>query len=97
MARSYVRAGKSWVVDIDIGAFFDEVNHDILLHQLSRKIEDKQVLDLIRRYLKTGIMMNGKVERRDKGTPQGSPVSPLLANIYLDQLDKELEKRELSF
>ena len=97
MARSYVRAGKSWVVDIDISAFFDEVNHDILLHQLSRKIEDKQVLDLIRRYLKTGIMMNGKVERRDKGTPQGSPLSPLLANIYLDQLDKELEKRELSF
>jgi retron-type reverse transcriptase len=67
MARSYVRAGKSWVVDIDISAFFDEVNHD------------------------------GKVERRDKGTPQGSPLSPLLANIYLDQLDKELERRELSF
>jgi group II intron reverse transcriptase/maturase len=97
MARSYVREGKSWVVDIDISAFFDEVNHDILLNQISQKIEDKPVLDLIRRYLKTGIMIDGKVERRDKGTPQGSPLSPLLANIYLDQLDKELEKRELSF
>lgn len=97
MARSYVREGKSWVVDIDISAFFDEVNHDILLNQISRKIEDKPVLDLIRRYLKTGILMDGKVERRDKGTPQGSPLSPLLANIYLDQLDKELEKRGLSF
>ena len=97
MARSYVRAGKSWVVDIDISAFFDEVNHDILLHQISQKVEDKQVLDLIRRYLRTGIMIDGKVERRDKGTPQGSPLSPLLANIYLDQLDKELERRELSF
>jgi group II intron reverse transcriptase/maturase len=97
MARSYVRAGKSWVVDIDISAFFDEVNHDILLHQISQKVEDKQVLDLIRRYLRAGIMIDGKVERRDKGTPQGSPLSPLLANIYLDQLDKELERRELSF
>ena len=97
MAQSYVRDGKSWVIDIDISAFFDEVNHDILLHQVSRKIEDKSVLDLIRRYLKTGIMIDGRVERRDKGTPQGSPLSPLLANIYLDQLDKELEKRELSF
>ncbi len=97
MARSYVREGKSWVVDIDISAFFDEVNHDILLHQISRKVEDKPVLDLIRRYLKTGIMIDGKIERRDKGTPQGSPLSPLLANLYLDQLDKELEKRELSF
>jgi group II intron reverse transcriptase/maturase len=97
MVRSYVREGKSWVVDIDISAFFDEVNHDILLDQISQKVEDKQVLDLIRRYLRTGIMIDGKVERRNKGTPQGSPLSPLLANIYLDQLDKELEKRELSF
>lgn len=97
MAQHYVQQGKSWVVDIDISAFFDDVNHDILLHQVNRKIKDKAVLDLIRRYLKTGIVRNGKVERRDKGTPQGSPISPLLANIYLDQLDKELEKRELSF
>jgi len=81
MARSYVREGKSWVVDIDITAFFDEVKHDILLDQMSQKIEDKQVLDLIRRYLKTGIMMNGKVERRDKGTPQGSPITPLTQKI----------------
>ena len=97
MARSYVEQGKDWVVDLDISAFFDEVNHDILLHQISRKIEDKQVLDLIRRYLRTGVMMDGKIVRREKGTPQGSPLSPLLANIYLDKLDKELEKRELSF
>ena len=97
MAQHYVQQGKSWVVDIDISAFFDDVNHDILLHQINRKIKDQAVLDLIRRYLKVGIVRNGKVERRDKGTPQGSPISPLLANIYLDQLDKELEKRELSF
>ena len=97
MAQYYVQQGKSWVVDIDISAFFDDVNHDILLHQISRKIEDKTVLNLIRRYLKTSIVRDGKTERRNKGTPQGSPLSPLLANIYLDQLDKELEKRELSF
>ena len=97
MAQYYVQQGKSWVVDIDISAFFDDVNHDILLHQISQEIKDKAVLGLIRRYLKTSIVRNGRAERRDKGTPQGSPLSPLLANIYLDQLDKELEKRELSF
>ena len=88
---------KSWVVDIDIRSFFDEVNHDLLLHQISREVTDKRVLGLIRKYLKTGIMMDGKIERRGKGVPQGSPLSPLLADIYLDILDKELEKRDLSF
>jgi len=97
MAQHYVQQGKSWVVDIDISAFFDDVNHDVLLHQINHKIKDKAVLTLIRRYLKASIVRNGKSERRNKGTPQGSPLSPLLANIYLDQLDKELEKRELSF
>jgi len=96
-AQAFVQQGKTWVVDIDISAFFDEVNHDILLHQISQKVTDPCVLNLIRKYLKTGIMLDGKVERRNKGMPQGSPLSPLLANIYLDTLDKELEKRGLSF
>lgn len=96
-AQAFVQQGKTWVVEIDISAFFDEVNHDILMHLISQKVTDSAVLKLIRSYLKTGIMLDGKVERRTKGVPQGSPLSPLLANIYLDKLDKELEKRELSF
>lgn len=96
-AQAFVKQGKTWVVDIDISAFFDEVNHDILMHLIGQKVTDSAVLKLIRKYLKTGISLDGKVERRTKGVPQGSPLSPLLANIYLDKLDKELEKRELSF
>jgi len=96
-AQVFVQQGKNWVIDIDISAFFDEVKHDILLHQINQKVTDKGVLELIRKYLKTGIMIDGKLERRGKGVPQGGPLSPLLANIYLDKLDKELEKRELSF
>ena len=96
-AQVFVQQDKTWVVDIDISAFFDEVNHDILLHQISQKVDEPEVLAIIRKYLKTGIMLNGKVEKRDKGVPQGSPLSPLLANIYLDPLDKELEWRGLCF
>ena len=96
-AQCFVQQGKDWVIDIDIEAFFDEVNHDILLYQISQKVTDKRVLGLIRKYLKTGIMNDKKRERRSKGISQGSPLSPLLANIYLDKLDKELEKRELRF
>ncbi len=96
-AQLFVQQDKTWVVDIDISAFFDEVNHDILMHLISQKVTELAVLKLIRKYLKTGIMLDGKVERRTKGVPQGSPLSPLLANIYLDKLDKELEQRELSF
>ncbi|MDQ7089225.1 MAG: group II intron reverse transcriptase/maturase [Methylococcales bacterium] len=96
-AQAFVKQGKTWVIDIDISKFFDEVNHDILLHQMSQKVDEPEVLAIIRKYLKTGIMLNGNVERRSKGVPQGSPLSPLLANIYLDPLDKELETRGLSF
>ncbi len=96
-AQQFVQQGKNWVIDIDISAFFDEINQDYLLHQISQKVADKRVLGLIWSYLKTGIMVDGKIERRRKGMPQGSPLSPLLANIYLDKLDKELEHRELSF
>lgn len=96
-AQQYVQSGKDWVIDIDMRAFFDEVNHDILLHQISQKVTDKRVLDLIRKYLKTGIQIDGKIERRTKGMPQGGPLSPLLANIYLNPLDKELEARKLHF
>jgi group II intron reverse transcriptase/maturase len=96
-ARKYVMSGRAWVVDIDISAFFDEVNHDILMAKISRKVSDKRVLRLIGNYLRAPIDRNGQREKRNQGTPQGGPLSPLLANIYLDALDKELERRGLSF
>jgi RNA-directed DNA polymerase len=92
-ASEYVKEGYEWVVDIDLEKFFDKVNHDILMERLSRKIGDKRVLKLIRRYLQSGMMQNGVVTERQAGTPQGSPLSPLLSNIMLDDLDKELERR----
>lgn len=92
-AQSYVHAGKRWVVDMDLEKFFDRVNHDVLMARVERMVKDRRVLCLIRRYLKSGIMAGGLVEPRTEGTPQGGPLSPLLSNILLDDLDKELEKR----
>ncbi|GMA66277.1 hypothetical protein GCM10025859_67680 [Alicyclobacillus fastidiosus] len=92
-ARNYIGQGNRWVVDMDLAQFFDRVNHDILMSRVARKIEDKRVLRLIRRYLQAGIFVNGVCVRSDEGTPQGGPLSPLLANIMLDDLDKELERR----
>jgi len=92
-AQGYFREAKSWVVDLDIKAFFDHVNHDILLGRIGKTIRDKRVLRLIGKYLRRGAMVDGVVVRSKEGTPQGGPLSPLLANIYLDPLDKELEGR----
>lgn len=96
-AVEYVRAGKSWVVDIDLEKFFDRVNHDMLMARVARKVADKRVLKLIRGFMNAGVMENGLISPSREGTPQGGPLSPLLSNIMLDDLDKELEKRELSF
>jgi len=96
-ARQYVREGRRWVVDIDLEKFFDRVNHDILMSRLARRIRDKRVLRLIRRYLQAGMMSNGLTTTRREGTPQGGPLSPLLSNILLDELDKELERRGHKF
>jgi RNA-directed DNA polymerase len=92
-AREYVAEGKRWVVDIDLEKFFDRVNHDVLMSRVARKVKDKRVLRLIRRYLQAGIMEGGVVSQPEKGTPQGGPLSPLLSNIILDDLDKELDRR----
>jgi RNA-directed DNA polymerase len=92
-ARQYVVEGYRWVVDIDLEKFFDRVNHDILMSRIARRVKDKRVLRLIRRYLQAGIMTDGVESARSEGTPQGSPLSPLLSNIMLDDLDKELERR----
>lgn len=96
-AQSHAREGKQWVVDMDISKFFDCVNHDILMGQIGRTIRDKRVLKLIGKYLRAGAMLEGVVIRSEEGTPQGGPLSPLLANIYLDALDKELERRGHAF
>ena len=96
-ARRYVREGRRWVVDIDLEKFFDRVNHDILMSRLARRIKDKRVLRLIRSYLQAGMMSNGLTTARREGTPQGGPLSPLLSNILLDELDKELERRGHKF
>ena len=92
-AHSYVVEGYRWVVDLDLEKFFDRVNHDILMARITRKVKDKRLLLLIRRFLQSGILIDGVVSHRIQGTPQGSPLSPLLSNILLDDLDKELERR----
>lgn len=92
-ASEYVSEGYTWVVDIDLKRFFDEINHDRLMQRLSQGIGDKELLRLIHRYLRSGLMQDGLESQRTSGTPQGGPLSPLLSNIYLDELDKELEKR----
>jgi RNA-directed DNA polymerase len=92
-AQRYLNGGKVWVVELDLEKFFDKVNHDRLMGTLSRTITDKRTLKLIRSYLTSGILEDGVVSQRTEGTPQGSPLSPLLSNIVLDELDKELEER----
>src|SRR5664279_4932049 len=96
-AHRYVQEGYRFVVDIDLEKFFDRVNHDILMDRLAKHIGDKAVLRLIRRYLQAGIMMNGVVMERTEGTPQGSPLSPLLANVMLDEVDRILQQRKHRF
>ena len=96
-AQKFLNAGKSWIVEIDLEQFFDKVNHDKLMSLLERKIDDKRTLRLLRQYLKSGIMEGGTVSPRVEGTPQGSPLSPLLSNIILNELDKELQQRGHSF
>ena len=96
-AQSYIQAGNRYVVDMDLEKFFDRVNHDILMARVARKVKDKRTLKLIRSYLNAGVMVNGVVLATEEGTPQGGPLSPLLANILLDDLDKELTKRGHSF
>jgi RNA-directed DNA polymerase len=96
-AKEYINQGNKWVVDMDLEKFFDKVNHDILMERLSRKVKDKRVLRLIRRYLQSGIMIQGIKVLNEEGTPQGGPLSPLLSNIILDEVDKELERRGHKF
>jgi RNA-directed DNA polymerase len=92
-AKEHIAAGHRWVVDLDLAKFFDRVNHDVLMSRVVRRVKDKRVLRLIRSYLQAGMMEGGVVSPRVEGTPQGGPLSPLLSNILLDDLDKELERR----
>lgn len=96
-AQRYIQGGKRWVVDVDVEKFFDRVNHDVLMGRLARKIGDRRLLKLIRRYLIAGVMADGVVVKRYEGVPQGGPLSPLLANVLLDEVDKELERRGHAF
>ena len=92
-AQGYIREGRRWVVDLDLEKFFDRVNHDILMSRVARRVKDERILKLIRRYLEAGMMSEGIVSARAEGTPQGGPLSPLLSNILLTDLDRELERR----
>ena len=92
-AKQYIEEGYQWVVDLDIEKFFDRINHDLLMARVARKVKDKRILRLIRCYLQSGVMVNGVKVQTEEGTPQGGPLSPLLANILLDDLDKELKRR----
>ena len=96
-SEEYINQGNKWVVDMDLEKFFDKVNHDILVRKLEKRIKDQRLIKLIRKYLESGVLINGIKVSSEKGTPQGGPLSPLLANIMLDDLDKELEKRGHKF
>jgi group II intron reverse transcriptase/maturase len=96
-AQRYVQEGRRFVVDVDLAKFFDRVNHDVLMGKLAQRIGDRRMLGLIRRYLDAGVMVSGVVIERHEGTPQGGPLSPLLANVLLDEVDKELERRGHAF
>jgi group II intron reverse transcriptase/maturase len=96
-AQGYIQGGRRWVVDVDLERFFDLVNHDVLMGRLARRIADRRLLGIIRRYLEAGVMVNGVVTERYMGTPQGGHLSPLLANVLLDEVDQELERRGHTF
>jgi RNA-directed DNA polymerase len=96
-AKGYIKEGFRWVIDMDLEKFFDKVNHDKLMGILAKRIDDRTLLKLIRKFLQSGVMLNGVVQTKEKGTPQGGPLSPLLSNIILDKLDNELEARGHKF
>ena len=96
-AKQYIEEGYQWVVDLDIEKFFDYINHDLIMARVARKVKEKRILKLIHLYLQSGVMVNGVKMLTGEGTPQGGPLSPLLANIILDDLDKELERRGHKF
>ncbi len=93
LAQTYIAEGRLWVVDLDLEKFFDRVNHDILMSRVAKKVSDKRVLGLIRRYLQAGVLEGGLVRATEEGTPQGGPLSPILSNILLTDLDRELERK----
>jgi RNA-directed DNA polymerase len=96
-AQAYVQSGRRWVVDVDLEKFFDRVNHDVLMSRLEKRVGDRRLLRVIRRYLEAGVLADGVVVERHEGTPQGGPLSPLLANVLLDEVDQALEKSGHAF